>query len=248
MKDRLKRVWNEVEKLWYNPYYLWLYWSQNYWIDTESSDFDFKCIIIPTLDDLIKERKPTSEVIEFEWGQIEIKDIRNYIDSAVKVNVNFIEILNTEYYLWDWEIRKFFTQLLKEMWLQYLRACRWMMEQKWNALEHRYPSKEVVIDKFWYDPKQLCHIIRLRKLMKRYINNNYNFTHSWEEKDLLIDVKKWCHNLIIARKIAETERVNADFILKNYKWVDIYNAKKDMIKFSQEKIKEFIIKEIKWKK
>lgn len=72
--------------------------------------------------------KPTSKIYEYQGGQIEVKDIRNYIESAVKVNVNFIELLSTPYfYSPDMEnamkLRSFFKPLLDEQGEIYLRAC-----------------------------------------------------------------------------------------------------------------------------
>ena len=95
--EKLKEAYDELSKE-YNVFYIALYGSQNYNLQTENSDLDFKAIIIPTLEDLVNQNKPTSKVYMYDWGQIEVKDIRNYIESAVKVNVNFIELLNTEYY------------------------------------------------------------------------------------------------------------------------------------------------------
>jgi hypothetical protein len=236
MENRLQRVWNKVVNLWYTPYYLGLYWSQNYWLDTEKSDFDFKCIILPTLEDLVSQRKPVSKVLEFEWGQIDLKDIRTYIESAVKVNINFIEILSTEYYLWDANIRKFFTPLLDEMGWQYLRACLGMLHQKFHALKHPFPSKEYEIKTFWYDPKQLCHILRLRLLMQRYLKWNYNYSHKWIEKDVLINFKNWIKDLERAEIIAREELILAMNIVDTYEWEDVYFTKHKLIEFSRQVI------------
>ncbi len=238
MKERLERAWNKVIELWYTPYYLWLYWSQNYNLDTEESDFDYKCIILPTLDDLVNQTKPTSIIIDFEWWQIEIKDIRNYVESAVKVNVNFIEILSTPHYLWCPDIRKFFEPLLNELWTQYLRACMWMIMQKYHALERPFESKLKEIEKFWYDPKQLCHIVRLRTIMERRVCDtpSLSFTHEWDEKDCLLLLKKWHFWLDSARLIAKSNIEKAESILADYKWVDTYKTKEEMIKWSRELI------------
>ncbi len=58
-----------VLSLGYNVYYIAVYWSQNYWLDIHDegyqSDTDYKCIIIPTLDDLIRNSKPVSRVVDF---------------------------------------------------------------------------------------------------------------------------------------------------------------------------------------
>lgn len=43
--------------------------------------------------------------------------------------------------------------------------------EKFHALEHRYPSRIEVIDKFGgYDPKQLHHLIRIEDFLERYIS------------------------------------------------------------------------------
>lgn len=240
-KINLQWAWNKIIELWYKPYYLWLYWSQNYNIHTEKSDVDYKCIIMPTLEDLVNQTKPISKTIDFEWWQIDLKDIRTYIESAVKVNINFIEILSTKYWIWDWEIRKFFNPLLNEMWWQYLRACYWMLEQKYHALEHPFPSKEYEIKTFWYDPKQLCHIVRLNLLMNRYLKWDYSYIHNSIEARSLLKIKSWYRDLEWARKTAIKTRELAKKLVDEYKWVDTYINKKLLIQFSRD----IIIKNIK---
>lgn len=229
----LEWAWNKIKELWHNPYYLWLYGSQNYNLDTEKSDFDYKCIILPSLEDLVKQTKPVSETIEFEGWQIDLKDIRVYIDSAVKVNINFIEILNTDYCLWNLQLRKAFTPLLKELWNQYLRCCFWMIEQKYHALEHPYPSKEYEIKTYWYDPKQLCHIVRLFLLMVRYLEWNYSFKHVRKEREWLLKLKSWKLELWEARRLAKEYRKLAKELVDKYKWVDTYVNKKLLVKMSK---------------
>lgn len=240
----LKWAWDKVVELWYTPYYLWLYWSQNYWLDTDESDFDYKCIILPTLDELVNQTKPTSKTVEFEWGLIDIKDIRTYIDSAVKVNVNFIEILNTEYYLWDDSLRKYYKLLLDELWNQYLRACKWMLLEKYNALEKEYPSTKDNILKYWYDPKQLTHIVRLYILMSRYISWNYDLKIEWEQKDEIMKIKSWFYSLRQARVLASMYYNMSNELLFSYNKPDSYGTKDDLIKLSKEILKKNIIKSI----
>ena len=240
-----KDVYEYVQSLWYRVFYVALYGSQNYGIDTPSSDFDWKAIIVPSLDELISQSKPTSKVYEYQWGQIEVKDIRNYIESAVKVNVNFIELLNTEYYYSSdmrnaLKLRWFFNQLLAEQGIIYLRACHWMMMQKVHALRHEYPSKREVLDKFGYDPKQLCHIVRLKLLMKRYVNNNYSFYHEWIEKELLMELKQQPHSHEYVDAIVENNIHDAQKIIDNYTIEPTFNAKKSLIEFSRDVIYQYI--------
>ena len=78
---------------------VFLYGSQNYGINTENSDIDTKAIIIPTINDLCL-KKPISREIRFDNEEhCEIKDIREMIKMFKKQNINFIEILYTDYCL-----------------------------------------------------------------------------------------------------------------------------------------------------
>jgi hypothetical protein len=90
-------------------------------------------------------------VVDFEGGQIDVKDIRSYVESVVKCNVNFLEILATDHYLCTDEyptIRNFLRPLMEEMGAFYLKACYGMMLEKYEALRHPYPSTVAKIEKF----------------------------------------------------------------------------------------------------
>ena len=62
--------------------------SQNYGLDYEGSDIDTKCVVLPTLDDIIENRKPisTTHVMENE-EHCDIKDIRLMFDCYKKQNI-----------------------------------------------------------------------------------------------------------------------------------------------------------------
>lgn len=224
----------------YNVFYIALYGSQNYGIDTEHSDLDFKAIVIPTLEDLVNQTKPVSKVIEYSWGQVEVKDIRNYIESAVKVNVNFIELLSTPYYYGFHpkieEFRSFFKPLLDEQGIIYLRACYGMVMQKVHALRHPFPSKLEVIEKFGYDPKQLCHIQRLNILMDRYTKWDYSFIHRWLQKEQLMVLKSLKFNEVEVDIIVSDNLWQAEKIILNYTKLPTFETKHKLIKFSRDLI------------
>lgn len=243
---KLEDVYKELqEKYGYDVFYIALYGSQNYNLQTENSDLDFKAIIIPTLEDLVRQTKPTSKVYMYEWGQVEVKDIRNYIESAVKVNINFIELLTTEYwYSEKWfyasTMRDFFEPLLKEQGEIYLRANLGMIMQKYHAFSHPFPSKLAVIEKFGYDPKQLCHIVRLRILMERYLEGNLSYIHEWDQRDYLIHLKSGSIVLENAIAIATFNIAVAEKIIKEYKTKPVFDVKYEMIEFSRRIIIESI--------
>lgn len=88
---------------------IFLYGSQNYNIATENSDVDTKAIIVPNLYNLaIKPVK--THTIELENGEhCEVMDIMHLVANFRKQNINFVEILFTDYcwvnplYKWHWE-------------------------------------------------------------------------------------------------------------------------------------------------
>lgn len=86
-----------LDSLWYSIAFISLYGSQNYWMETEQSDFDFKAVHIPSLEELAENSKPVSTTIEYNWWQIDLKDIRIFIENIWKMNPVYIETLFTEY-------------------------------------------------------------------------------------------------------------------------------------------------------
>lgn len=155
-----------------------LYGSQNYDCDTPASDYDFKAIVIPTLDDIILNRKPVSHVIDFgdRGGQIDIKDIRLMFDCYKKQNVNFIETMFTRWY-WvnptytqEWEaVREMANRIAFADPARALNCMIGMAKEKEHALAQPYPSKVAIVEKYGFDPKQLMHILRLHNLMQRFV-------------------------------------------------------------------------------
>lgn len=76
---------------------IFAYGSQNYGVATENSDWDTKAIIVPPYEELVL-RPPVSREIHLANGEhCEIKDIREIVKMFKKQNINFIEILYTEY-------------------------------------------------------------------------------------------------------------------------------------------------------
>ena len=80
---------------------IFVYGSQNYNLDTPTSDWDTKAIVIPTFDEILFD-KPVSKEVKVQrddnkWEHCEVKDIREFIKMFEKQNINFIEILFTEY-------------------------------------------------------------------------------------------------------------------------------------------------------
>ena len=98
--DRVKEHYNEA--LAYFPedriVGIFLQGSQNYGLATPQSDVDTKLIVTPTFKDIAMNRKPVSTThIRANEEHIDFKDIRLYIQTFRKQNLNFLEILYTDF-------------------------------------------------------------------------------------------------------------------------------------------------------
>ena len=178
---------------------IFLQGSQNYGLDYEGSDIDTKCIVLPTLEDLIFNRKPvsTTHVLPNE-EHLDLKDVRLYFQTFRKQNLNFMEILFTKYKIVNPTYEYFWDKLVanNEMIARYnpvgaVKTMKGIAIEKYHALEHRYPSKVELIDKYGYDPKQLSHLARVHEYLVRYINGEaYSDCLLTQNSDVLIRTKR----------------------------------------------------------
>lgn len=152
--------------------------SQNYGLDYEGSDIDTKCIVLPTLEDLIFNRKPvsTTHILPNE-EHLDLKDVRLYFQTFRKQNLNFMEILFTKYKIVNPTYEPMWNRLIEnnEQIARYnpvgaVKTMKGIAMEKYHAMEHRYPSKIDIIDKYGYDGKQLHHLIRVEEYLNRYLN------------------------------------------------------------------------------
>lgn len=151
--------------------------SQNYGLDYEGSDIDTKCIVLPTLEDLIFNRKPVSTTHVLDNDEhLDLKDVRLYFSIFRKQNLNFMEILFTKYKIVNPTYEQYWNRLIEnnEQIARYnpvgaVKTMKGIAMEKYHAMEHRYPSKVDIIDKWGYDGKQLSHLIRVDEYLARYI-------------------------------------------------------------------------------
>ena len=172
--------------------------SQNYGLDYEGSDIDTKCIIAPTLEDLIFNHKPvsTTHILDNE-EHLDAKDVRLYFQTFRKQNLNFMEILFTKYKIVNPIYEQYWNRLIEnnEQIARYnvvgaVKTMKGIAMEKYHAMEHRYPSKVELIDSIGYDPKQLHHLFRVEEYIKRYVNGEaYADCLMSNQSDYLREVK-----------------------------------------------------------
>lgn len=81
---------------------IFAYGSMNYGLYVDGSDVDIRVLILPTLDDLALGYNDISTTWDCNDGShIEFLDIRKFFKAVRKQNINFVEILFTEWYYID---------------------------------------------------------------------------------------------------------------------------------------------------
>ena len=131
--------------------------SQNYNLDSETSDIDANAVLLPNT---VKELKyGIAKKFSFAQGEVVCHDLYSFSEIVIKGNPQFIEILHTPY------------QIGKT--LDFLKHCKvnpaalkGIAYEKAKYLEKLRPSSKADIEKYGYIPKNLLHIIRLYDLLE----------------------------------------------------------------------------------
>lgn len=222
--------------------------SGNYGLDTPESDVDTKLIVAPTWDDVCFNRKPVSTThIRENNEHIDLKDIRLMFQTFRKQNLNFIEILFTKYKIINPLYESLWNELVaeNEMIARYnplvaLKTMKGIAKEKYHAMEHRYPAKIEIIDKYGYDCKQLHHLERVEEYIERYIAGiSYADCLISEKPEYLKEVKSHTkYTLEEARKRADISLARVEKMVKEYEdWAadrgfkleDLYNPAVDRL-------------------
>ena len=263
IREKLYEHYQEALQQGYEIFGIFVQGSQNYGLDMYSeeywSDIDTKCIVLPSLDDIILNKKPISTTHERENKEhIDFKDIRLMWECFKKQNVNFMEILFTDYYIiperykkyWD-KMREMAEEIAHAHPAQTVRTMSGMSMEKFKALEHRYPTLIEKIDKYGYDGKQLHHIIRINDFIKRY-TMGLSFKESLTPTPIMIkqmnEAKLNKYSLEIARELAKRYDDETKFIKDSYIEMEgdkvneaVYN---NMDQIKAQILKDYFIQEI----
>lgn len=230
----------------YEPIFIALYGAQNYGLEREGSDYDFKAIVMPHLEDLVFNKKPVSTTMEFSNGQVDIKSCSLMIDQWKKGSTNFIELLFSDvqwvcpkYPEMNWFInhREEIAHVNED---SAMRACVGMIKEKHHALRHPYPVQVAEIEKYGYAGKQLSHLLRIYELMIRYKEEPYSEILKPYEPDYLRDIKTYdkTFSASAAEMLASSTEKEADKFYDEHK--DSYETNEELLKQMDERKFELI--------
>ena len=187
--------------------------SQNYGLDYEGSDIDTKLIVVPDFKDICLNKKPVSTThVRANEEHTDWKDVRLYMETFRKQNLNFLEILFTDFYIinpmyaeqWN-RLVQHREQIARMNPFRAVKSMKGIAMEKYHAMEHEYPSKIDVLAEWGYDPKQLHHLLRVEEYLGRYIDGeSYISCLRPHCPEYLISVKRGRYNLDTARVIAKT--------------------------------------------
>lgn len=176
--------------------------SMNYGMMDEESDVDSKVLVIPSLKDIVINAKTVNKTLEMpdNGEHVDAKDVREYFKIFRKSNINFVEILFTDYFIVNNKYYDLWAKLqenaegLARMNPYAAVSCmKGMASEKRHALCHEYPSRMPWIEKYGYDPKQLSHLCRISYFLKWYIEGK-------PYKDCIYPDTKWIRDWLLACK------------------------------------------------
>lgn len=199
--------------------------SGNYGLDTPTSDVDTKLIVTPTFHDLAMNKQPVSTThVRANDEHIDFKDVRLYIQTFRKANINFLEILFTPYaivnplYEIEWnrlvDTREAITHYDR---VRAIKAMQGTAHTKYKQLENNSPAHAKDIEKFGYSPKEYCHLLRVEEFITRYIaGESYADCMITKQSEHLKDVKSGCYTLGDVRWMADVTMTRLDEVCQSY--------------------------------
>lgn len=222
MAENVNKIQNRVEehlntivdtgKYWQYPYLVCAAnGSMNYNLWDEESDVDTKLLMIPTAYDLFLDKKHLNKVEIMDNGEhCTVKDFRDYFKIIYKANINFLEILCTEYYVVNpqykiyWEyLRKHCDDIANLNPQKLIFSSLGMAMEKAKKICHDSPANHELIEKYGYVAKELQHIMRLYLFVKRYLVDGAPFSQAiWVDgydsfgkesmyRDEMMDIKRY---------------------------------------------------------
>lgn len=193
---------------------IFLQGSQNYNLDLPESDVDTKLLVIPEFKDLALNKKAISTThIRENEEHTDWKDIRLAMNTFRKQNLNFSEILFTDYFWvsplyaeqWNRLVEKR-EEIVRMNPVRAVKSMYGLALTKYKNIERFHPTHAAIFEHYKYNPKEVSHLVRIRDYLDRYIaGEDYKscMTPKGEMFDLIMDLKVGKYSLEDVRKIAD---------------------------------------------
>ena len=180
IKQRLQQHLIEAKKTnqsLYKFFVIALNGSYNYDLATDSSDIDSKLLVIPSFEQLVWNKYHNYlHVMEDNGEHVEVKDVRRYMATIFKQNINFVETLFAKVYICNLEYEKQWKSLLdyREQIARYnpvaaVDCMMGMARQKQIQMTKMSEGRAANIEKFGYDTKSFHHAMCLYFFAEDYM-------------------------------------------------------------------------------
>ena len=185
---------------------VFLYGSQNYGTDTNESDVDAKGIVIPSFSQLVS-KEDITYTYEFEDGNdncLDVKDIRLMFEQFAKCNINFVEILFTQYSIIN-SMYKGLWNLIKEK-REDIAKCD--LKRTLYATTGTIDNKYKLLNNPDTMYKGYSEVLRLYQFMKDLVSGkSYEESLVSTEHELYRDIKLKPVGLKPEEMLAEAEKI-----------------------------------------
>lgn len=151
--------------------------SHNYNLATKNSDIDSKLLLIPNIDNLIWNKSANYLHVMSDNGEhVEVKDIRHYMATILKQNINFVETLFAKELRCNGRYEHEWAALvsMRESIARYnpvaaIDCMLGMARQKQIQMTKMSDGRAENIKKFGYDTKSFHHCMRLLFFAEDYM-------------------------------------------------------------------------------
>lgn len=151
---------------------VFLFGSQNYKIDTPTSDIDVKAMVIPSLHNIVFGKTQIAEKVVRENGDLVIYDIDSIHKSIKKQSINFVEILFTRYKIMNPKYVHLYDPMFSHReevanlnTFKSIHCTISMARNKYKMLFSKLPSNVHRVQKSGYDYKAFAEILRLEDFL-----------------------------------------------------------------------------------
>lgn len=211
---------------------VFLFGSQNYETDTETSDIDIKTIVMPKADQLLLGKGEIKETHQRCNGELTVFDIASMHHSIKKSNINFLEILFTEYRIINPKYRDLWFHMItmrediayhnKRAAMECIYGCAM---NKFDKLFKPVPSNKDRIEHTGYDYKAWSDILRFWYMMQ-YYKEHCPYANVLKLKSLdanvhkhICDIKNLSYVCVLEqlKEDAACMRQNMEVFMNNYR-------------------------------
>lgn len=200
-------------------------------LSDEDSDVDSKMLTIPSFREMVFNKKPMNTVYKMKDNgeHVDMKSTTHYFHILKKQNINFVEILFTDYWISNQKYKEYWLEIRRRAEeiahmnpVRTLKCIYGMSLEKAHALERPYPSKIHLIEEYGYDGKQLSHAIRINEFAKKFIKGySYKECLTVDNPEYLMAIKRNQASLpvegareLMQKTIEDTKKITDSFCEK----------------------------------